>query len=1189
MNHGKQLYEEEPYPDNYRGIRTGLILGTLTCIFFLLLATTTLATTTTWNGIDGNWQTNNIDLNLTCDGDCENTYFSLDIDSSSITNFRNQESYPNIYIGNSNNQLYSEGNLIEPFENLNGFVLSGTNATQELTTTKKQGNYAIKLNSSAGNSSYITKSIDYNFSTSKNFVFWQYVDDTTKMSNTALFLSTTNTFSKYFWIYITASNYRNGWNKIVVDKNEFNNSGGDSWDNNIIKIRYKLNPTTSQTTYTIFDDFRSDYNAKAKIIITFDDWDKGVYDIAYPILKANDQNAVFFVSTYYIGGGADRITLDDLNTLYLGGWDISSHSYSHQQLILLSESQMHSEIDDANNYLISNGFNSNRFISYPYGYFNSTVIDYLKTKNYLLARTIINSQFQSQLDFTDDFPYEIKGTAVNSYDSPELIKGYIDNTINQSGLLILYFHQIIDSNTVVSLQYSKYNFKIISDYLKAKSDLNLLSVKTFSSYLDEYSTISKDGNWAIQFYSTDSLGVSEPVQTKYALIDKNPPITTWDGNSNIWQNHSQNIHLNCSDEGSGCNKTTYRLDDGNWLEYDSNVQISKIGSTKLDFNSSDNSGKSEEIQTKYILVDSIPPTSMGGIKNGGLESSSGSTTTSNWLGLEKYGFYCLIQANNAGCSIDDTTFHSGNKSLKLVTTNTTGRVTVKNVSDSSSGATTGISNIINIKPYTNYKFSYWVKTVDANINSVYAQILTRTILNTSLTAINSNKLSGTNDWTYQEIKFTSDSTAYKFIYTLNIAVAGLISTAWYDDIKLEEIDYVNITQVIGKPLITVIGVSDYNVIAQSDLNNTGNAIFGNNTIKSVGQCFTPTANDFNFIFQRGPDGGTYTGDVIISLSDSNGTIPVNTLTSITIPNSIWESIPLSTDYLISFNYPVDSNGTNVYCVDFNSTTQNASNYARIKSDSRAGGGYVGGTYVSFNGTTWASSSNNDNYFKIIFNRQSSAFDLNVCHNADTVCDSKTYDINFLADGETYTINPADAPLFYEGDNNVYYMGHSDSLFENTTPSLMNKLEFTFDKPTTTLTRTKGSADNTENITLTCTNGTTGTCSTITYTVDGGATQTYSTPFTLSNGSHTITYYSTDNVGNQETTNTTTFTILTQGGQKTCSIVNLIPTIFFMFLIFGVFNLANYIKNKDDIFALTKNIVISIIGLVIILSLSGIFC
>lgn len=223
------------------------------------------------------------------------------------------------------------------------------------------------------------------------------------------------------------------------------------------------------------------------------------------------------------------------------------------------------------------------------------------------------------------------------------------------------------------------------------------------------------------------------------------------------------------------------------------------------------------------------------------------------------------------------------------------------------------------------------------------------------------------------------------------------------------------------------------------------------------------------------------------------------------------------------------------------------------------------------------------------NRQSSAFDLNVCSSGDTVCSSKTYDINFLADGETYTINPSDAPLFYEGDNNVYYMGHSDSNFQNTTPSLMNKLEFTFDKPTTTITRTRGIKDNTENITLTCTSGTTGACSTITYSINGGTSQTYSGTFTLNSGTYTITYYSTDDVGNQESTNTTTFTILTQGGQTTCSLVNLIPTIFFMFLIFGVFNLANYIKNKDDIFALTKNIVISIIGLVIILSLSGIFC
>jgi hypothetical protein len=269
--------------------------------------------------------------------------------------------------------------------------------------------------------------------------------------------------------------------------------------------------------------------------------------------------------------------------------------------------------------------------------------------------------------------------------------------------------------------------------------------------------------------------------------------------------------------------------------------------------------------------------------------------------------------------------------------------------------------------------------------------------------------------------------------------------------------------------------------------------------------------------------------------------------------------------------------------------------------------------------------------------------LNVCSAlggvGDSVCESKTYDIDFLENGENYLINPADAPLFYEGDNNVYFMMHSDSDYNNTTPSMMAKLTYTFDKPTTTLSRAKGTVDNTENITLTCTNGTTGNCNqtyysfndtfdkpTTTYTLTnyttskklnftctsgttGTCTNTYVTingttytntyKFTLNGvGEYTITYYSTDDQNNTETPRTitesiTSSTITRKTVGSGCGIISSFSLFgLLIIVVLGFLAMSIFITKDITISVVVTTIVALIIGAVILVfgaNIVGIAC
>ena len=127
--------------------------------------------------------------------------------------------------------------------------------------------------------------------------------------------------------------------------------------------------------------------------------------------------------------------------------------------------------------------------------------------------------------------------------------------------------------------------------------------------------ISTDGNHRIDYNSTDMAGNTEQVRTGWAALDKNPPSTTDDLNTE-WQNSDFSINLSCSDSGSGCTLTQYRLDSnsssgvstGSWQAYSAPIAITTDGNWALDYNSSDLVGWREATHRIYALLDKTKPT-----------------------------------------------------------------------------------------------------------------------------------------------------------------------------------------------------------------------------------------------------------------------------------------------------------------------------------------------------------------------------------------------------------------------------------------------------------------------------------------------------------------------------------------------------------------------------------------------------
>ena len=380
-------------------------------------------------------------------------------------------------------QIYiPDGELIEGFENLNGWNLIGTSVYDSLDEVHyTEGFYSLKLGSSVNERAIMTKGISINFNKYESFSIDLYIPDFSSNINNYIRIEFTssNFYDNTLRTYLYAGERLfTGWNRLVFSKADFISYGSEKWTNTMDSI--KITETTSidgiiSPGYLTLDNFRG-YEKKAEpiAIITFDDNWKDNMDFAKPILDSLGFKAVEFV----IGKTAsqtqpNRLHWSELDSLYKDGWDISNHTYTHPHLSKIPLDSLDFEINGMRDTLIAHGYTKScDFFAYPFGDFNLNVLKKVKEKN-KFARNSGDWQYLTHpTRRIDDFYLLREHSQIDS-----LTQQYsdIDKAISRGQLLIYLFHEI---KSYVG------KFSSIMHYLKIKQDLGLIKVMTMSQYWD---------------------------------------------------------------------------------------------------------------------------------------------------------------------------------------------------------------------------------------------------------------------------------------------------------------------------------------------------------------------------------------------------------------------------------------------------------------------------------------------------------------------------------------------------------------------------------------------------------------------------------------------------------------------------------------------------------------------------------
>lgn len=200
------------------------------------------------------------------------------------------------------------------------------------------------------------------------------------------------------------------------------------------------------------------------VSINIDDGWKSTYENAIPILNAAGFRADSFIIT-------DRLAPDDFPgyvkaadvlAMQASGHRIGAHAKSHPDLTTLSAADAKDEIVGSKLALEAIGVNPVNLFSYPYGAYNSSIVQTVKDAGFIGARSSdggYNTKTQDR--------YVLRRQPMTNKTAFSDIQRYIDTAVANRSWVILLFHEVDRSGNAYAV--TPELFQQTVDYLKSKS------------------------------------------------------------------------------------------------------------------------------------------------------------------------------------------------------------------------------------------------------------------------------------------------------------------------------------------------------------------------------------------------------------------------------------------------------------------------------------------------------------------------------------------------------------------------------------------------------------------------------------------------------------------------------------------------------------------------------------------------
>lgn len=164
------------------------------------------------------------------------------------------------------------------------------------------------------------------------------------------------------------------------------------------------------------------------------------------------------------------------------------------------------------------------------------------------------------------------------------------------------------TTTDVPKNWVKDNVPVTLDATDANSGIAKTYYSINGSEYQEGTTfvVESEGVNEISYYSVDTAGNREAINTKKVKIDKTAPVTTYAGPSN-WVKDDAAVTLTAADEHSGVAKTYYSINGSDFVE-GTTFEVTQGGVNQISYYSIDTAGNKEAVQSVEVKIDKTAPT-----------------------------------------------------------------------------------------------------------------------------------------------------------------------------------------------------------------------------------------------------------------------------------------------------------------------------------------------------------------------------------------------------------------------------------------------------------------------------------------------------------------------------------------------------------------------------------------------------
>lgn len=377
----------------------------------------------------------------------------------------------------------------------------GTRAVASITDYRGQTINAMKMTATAANT---TTNLDFTitgqpFSSFDALVFDMYVDFQTWASLTGAstggdgaFLLGNSSFTS-FWTWQV--NLTMGWNRIVLHPSNVSaTTGTPAWTTAFFSgastLRFRITARSGYTgTFYISNlSFTGQTLRRATLCLHFDDARAGVYDNAFPLMKARGLVGTVGVIGSQIGQ-AGYMTAAQLRELQAAGWSMFNHSNTHgAQPFMIGDSQAsdETEITDCRNAMIAAGLNGYDRYAAPYGEWDTNYFAALNAQGIKINRGLIDATGYKTS------PHAERIVAGCLMPCVQIVNGtsaatalvWIDAAITTKSLQILLLHDILAVGSGTPPAIATSVFTTLVDGLQTRVAAQTLDVMNWDQWME---------------------------------------------------------------------------------------------------------------------------------------------------------------------------------------------------------------------------------------------------------------------------------------------------------------------------------------------------------------------------------------------------------------------------------------------------------------------------------------------------------------------------------------------------------------------------------------------------------------------------------------------------------------------------------------------------------------------------------